>query len=145
MPSINKSTTSKKPPDKSATGQSPTKPCLTLHDWIDGTCSRCGAAKPLVVARTESKRTPPMSDRDIRDTLRREMLGAEERGRSAIAAFDAVSNDISNRVPDPGRVQRIHNASRNVSFARSDLMKAHNRLNDYLARRIVPEDLKRSG
>jgi hypothetical protein len=25
------------------------------------------------------------------------------------------------------------------------MMKAHNRLNDYLSRRIVPEDLKRSG
>lgn len=36
-------------------------------------------------------------------------------------------------------------ASRGLATARHEMMKAHNRLNDYLSRGIVPEDLKRSG
>jgi hypothetical protein len=36
----------------------------------------------------------------------------------------------------------VKNVSRELAFAREKLMKAHNRLNDYLNRGIVPDDLK---
>jgi hypothetical protein len=41
--------------------------------------------------------------------------------------------------------QRIHSASRELSVARKEMMKAHSRLDDSLSRGVVPEDLKRSG
>lgn len=41
--------------------------------------------------------------------------------------------------------QQIQNASRRLSAAWDRMMNAHTRLNDYLERGIVPDDLKRSG
>jgi hypothetical protein len=38
--------------------------------------------------------------------------------------------------------QRIHNASRQLTAARMEMMKAHNRLNDFLNTGIVPDDLR---
>jgi hypothetical protein len=46
---------------------------------------------------------------------------------------------------NPDGVQCIHSASREMSAARIQMMKAHNRLNDYPSRRVVREDLNRSG
>jgi hypothetical protein len=86
-----------------------------------------------------------MSDAEIRNILHREFQGAEGRAKAAIAAFAAVTTEIPSGLPHPDGTQRIHNASREVSLSRIGMMKAHNRLKDYLARRIVPEDLKRSG
>ena len=45
----------------------------------------------------------------------------------------------------PDGVQRIKNASNALTIARREMATAHSRLNDYLSRGIVPEDLKRSG
>jgi hypothetical protein len=42
----------------------------------------------------------------------------------------------------PTEHQRINNASREVSLARAEMMRAHNRLDDFMTRGIVPEDLK---
>jgi hypothetical protein len=86
-----------------------------------------------------------MSDREIRHILHDEFLNAEDHARAALAAFDAVTREIPSGLPHPDGTQRIHNASREMSLARAEMMKAHNRLNDYLSLRIVPEDLKRSG
>ena len=47
--------------------------------------------------------------------------------------------------PHPDGVQRIHNASHKLTQARDEMMNAHNRMNDFIERGIVPEDLKRSG
>ena len=52
---------------------------------------------------------------------------------------------IPSGFPHPDGSQRIHNASRDLSTARKDLMRAHTRLDDFLKTGIVPEDLKRSG
>jgi hypothetical protein len=87
----------------------------------------------------------PGPEPEIRNVLHREFLTATERAREATAAFDATVNEIPSAIPRPDGNERIHNASRQVSVARIEMMKAHNLLNDYLSRRIVPEDLKRSG
>jgi hypothetical protein len=42
-------------------------------------------------------------------------------------------------------VQRIRNASHELTAARNEMMEAHHRLNEFLERGTVPEDLKRSG
>ena len=48
-------------------------------------------------------------------------------------------------LPHPDGSQRIKNASVGLSMARKGVLKAHTRLNDYLGRGIVPEDLKPYG
>jgi hypothetical protein len=65
----------------------------------------------------EAKRKPPASEHEIRTTLLQHLTEATKRN---------------------------HEASRELAVARSELMKAHNRLNDYLSRGIVPEDLKKN-
>ena len=67
------------------------------------------------------------------------------RAEAAIAAFTAVTSEIPTFIPRPDAVQRIHNASREMTAARNEMMKAHTRLNDYVERGIVTEDLKRRG
>lgn len=39
--------------------------------------------------------------------------------------------------------RHIHNAARQLTAARMEMMRAHNRLNDFLNAGIVPDDLKR--
>jgi len=51
--------------------------------------------------------------------------------------------DIPSHLPHPDGTQHLSNAARELSAARKEMMDAHNRLNDFLARGIVPEDLKR--
>ena len=66
----------------------------------------------------EIKRKPPATEQDIRTTLMHDLVEATEHANVA---------------------------SRDLATARKEMMKAHNRLNDYLGRGIVPEDLRRSG
>src|SRR4051794_24672262 len=100
-------------------------------------CIECSDAR-------KPKRHPPGSEHEIRTRLHQEFVTATERARKATESFDAAVRQIPGGTPHPDGVQRIYNASRKVSDARIEMMKAHNRLNDYLSRRIVPQDLKRS-
>lgn len=93
----------------------------------------------------KSNRNSLGAEHEIRNILHQEFLTATERAREATEFFDATIREIPSRIPHAGGVQRIHNASREVSAARAELMKAHTRLNEYLSSRIVPQDLKRSG
>jgi hypothetical protein len=70
--------------------------------------------------------------------LAQETLHAE----AATTEFNAVTSDVPSFLPQPDGTQRILNASRALTVARSEMMKAHYRLNDYLERGTVPEDLK---
>jgi hypothetical protein len=90
----------------------------------------------------DSKPKLPTSDQPVLNILRRDLQAAEERASAATAAFNAVIGDVPSGMPHPDGTQRIHNASRERSQARAGLMIAHNRLNDYLARGAVPDDLK---
>jgi hypothetical protein len=101
-------------------------------------CIECSDAR-------KCKRFPPGSESEIRTILHQEFVSATERAKLATESFDATVSEIPSRMPHPDGVQRIHNASRKVSVARVEMMKAHNRLNDYLSRQIVPEDMKRGG
>jgi hypothetical protein len=118
-------------------------------------CSYCKAETELFISNTpvclkcsgerESKRKPPISDTEIRNTLHWELQAAEERFKAALGAINNVTNDIPSGLPHPDGSQRIRNIYLEASTTRAAMAKAHNRLNDYLAKGIVPEDLKRSG
>jgi hypothetical protein len=76
--------------------------------------------------------------------LIRDLHEATLRADAATAAFIEITSDIPSGLPHPDGIQRIHNASREMDAARKEMMAAHSRLNAFLERGIVPEDLKRS-
>jgi predicted urease superfamily metal-dependent hydrolase len=82
---------------------------------------------------------------EARIALFREMQEAVARAEAAKEAFSAMTSKIPSGPPHPEGVQRIQNVSHELTEARNEMMKAHNRLNEFLERGIVPEDLKRSG
>jgi hypothetical protein len=107
-----------------------------LHESGLPICPACASARDGRLKGTQQK---------VHSILHHELQAAAERAKAATASFDAASREIPSGLPEPDGTQRIHNASREVSLARVDLMRAHNRLNDYVGRGIVPEDLKRHG
>ena len=70
---------------------------------------------------------------------------AIQRSDNANDAFTALLSNIPNGDPQPDGTQRIRNASRDLTAAREAMMKAHNRLTDFLNTGIVPDDLKQRG
>ena len=91
------------------------------------------------------ERNPPTSESQIRNTLHEELWAATERAREASEAFIAITGEMPGGIPYPDGVQHIRDASRDVSLTRAELMRAHKRVQDYLGRGFVPEDLKRCG
>jgi hypothetical protein len=81
---------------------------------------------------------------EIRTTLLRDVFEATARNNEATREFEATINQFPSGLPHPDGAQRIKNASDSLAVARKDKMKAHNRLNDFLGRGIVPDDLKRT-
>jgi hypothetical protein len=115
--------------------QAPTE----LYDGGVPVCVKCSEAR-------DQKRKPPNSETQTLRVLYHDLEAATARAKAATAAFEAVTREIPSGIPRPDGTQRIYNASREVSVARVELMRAHNRLNDYLGRGILPDDLKqRSG
>jgi hypothetical protein len=82
---------------------------------------------------------------DIQAILARDLTEATLRAQWAATEFNTISGDIPSGIPQPDGTQCIHNASRALKVARDEMMMAHNRLNDFLSRGIVPGDLKQTG
>jgi hypothetical protein len=81
--------------------------------------------------------------RSVRAKLFREWSEAVKRADSANDAFREVTGSIPRGVPHSDGAQRIKNVSQQLTIARKEMIAAHDRLNDFLERGIVPEDLKR--
>ena len=92
--------------------------------------------------------TAPIS-RDEKRAARAKLFGdlaqATRLADVAAEAFVTATSDIPSGMPHPDGVQRIHNASHEMTAARNELIKAHDRLNKFLNTGIVPKDLKLSG
>jgi hypothetical protein len=84
----------------------------------------------------------PPEKRRTKATLLRDLQEATKRADEASDAFLAITTEIPSGFPHPDGTQQIHNASHKLTAAREAMMKAHTRLNDYLERGIVPEELK---
>jgi hypothetical protein len=118
-------------------------------------CAYCNAetqmyehGTPICVACSEAREAkikPLGSVHEISNALHQELLAATVRARQAAEAFDEAVTHVPSGLPHPDGTQRIHNASRVLSAARKDMTTAHSRLNDYLVRGILPEDLERNG
>src|SRR5258708_22192602 len=68
----------------------------------------------------------------VRETLTQEVLEATANKAEAFRKFG---------LPHPDRVQRIKNASNELSIARKEMARAYERLSAYLDRGTVPGDL----
>ena len=59
--------------------------------------------------------------------------------------FLDLIRQVPNGLPHPDGAQLIRNVCRELFIARTEMMTAHRRLDDFIKRGIVPDDLKRSG
>jgi hypothetical protein len=100
------------------------------HECGVAICVACAAAR-------DADPTPSVSAQKIRIALVGEIVDATARVNIATEAFNAVMNH-SPSADQPNGAHRIHNASRELSAAREEMMKAHTRLNDFVDRDIVP-------
>jgi hypothetical protein len=84
-----------------------------------------------------------------RDHILTNLVGRIAKATAQVSAANQTFSDIISKfptgLPHPDGVQRIKKASMELDVARKEMMKAHTRLNDFIERGIVPDDLKRSG
>jgi hypothetical protein len=90
---------------------------------------------------TTANHKPPPSLEKVRNQLQQELKDATERAATASAAFLEVTNQVPSGLPHPDGTQRIRNISHELAFARTELMRAHSRLDEFLVSGIAPEDL----
>jgi hypothetical protein len=93
-------------------------------------------------AQQEAARRPPGVEQQIRSALLQDILEATARNSEATREFEAVMSQFPSGLPHPDGAHRIKNASNHLSIARTEVMKAHKRLDDFLSRGILPEGLK---
>jgi hypothetical protein len=93
----------------------------------------------------EERRKLPGREQQIRTVLVAGLVEATARTSAASQTFNMVMSQFPSGLPHPDGSQQVQNASAALAAARKELMRAHNRLNDYLGRGIVPEDLKQTG
>ena len=118
-------------------------------------CVYCSAATEMYVGQVsiciscseqrDEKRKPPTREQQIRAVLVAGLVEATARTSAASQALNNVMSKFPSGLPHPDGSRQVQNASAALAEARKELMKAHNRLNDYLGRGIVPEDLKQTG
>lgn len=87
----------------------------------------------------------PATEQQVRSTLLQDVFELTARIEEAKAEFNEVVSQIPSALPHPDGAQRIKNVSAKLATARQELVKAHRRLDEYIDRGIVSEDLKRSG
>jgi hypothetical protein len=85
------------------------------------------------------------TSREIRAALHREVLASTARAHAASEKLGAIMGDIPSGLPQPDGSQRIQNAAYALAAARNEVMQAHSRLDEFLARGIVPGDLGPGG
>lgn len=87
----------------------------------------------------------PKTDRQIRAALHREIVASTARAHAASQSLIAIMGDIPSGLPFPDGSQRIQNAARALAAARNEVMNAHARLSEFLARGSVPGDGEAGG
>ena|SRR5689334_1040870 len=100
-------------------------------------CARCKAETEI------SDNTAAICFRcSVRQRLTQEVLETTANKAEAFRKFEAIMLHSPSALPHPDGVQRIKNASHELSLARKQMARAYERLGNYLDRGIVPEDLK---
>jgi hypothetical protein len=105
------------------------------------------AAAPATEAPQPKAVTPsPLATLEkVHDLLQQELQAATERAASASAAFLDVTSQVPSGLPHPDGTQRIRNIAHELAFARTELMRAHSRMDTFLVSGIAPDDLTSGG
>jgi hypothetical protein len=112
--------------------------CKTQANLVaDGVpiCVQCSESRAI-------KHKPSLTPQEVRTVLLQDLVSATARNREVIRRFDESIGKFPSGLPHPDGVQRIKNASNALNVARKEMGTAHSRLNDYISRGIVPDDLK---
>ena len=80
----------------------------------------------------------------VHDVLTEQFEAAKRQMNIASQRFNEVVRDIPSGLPHPDGTQRIQNVGRELADAREKLAAAISRLNDFMTREVVPEDLRDS-
>jgi hypothetical protein len=107
-----------------------------LHEGDIPICLTCSQAEDTASAR--------LTEQQIRVKLFQDLIDAKAHSSEVAVRFNKVMSKLPTGFPHPDGAQRIKNVSQEMALARTELTNAHNRLNDYLARGAIPDDLKRS-
>ena len=107
---------------------------------IDGVplCEMCSGRPEGEIGRLQT-------DQRIRADLQRKMLASTARAHAASEKLIAIMGDIPSGLPQPDDSLRIQNAARALSAARNEMMNAHSRLNEFLARGVAPGGFEPGG
>src|SRR5689334_8665373 len=102
-------------------------------------------ATDAVTVPTSATPTPLATLEKVHDLLQQELKSASERAASASAAFLDITSQVPSGLPHPDGTQRIRNIAHELAFARTELMRAHSRMNAFLGSGIAPDDLGSGG
>jgi hypothetical protein len=100
-------------------------------------CARCKAETELC-----ENGVPICQSCSVREKLTQEVLETTAKKSEAFRKFEEIMHQSPSGLPHPDGVQRVKNASNELSIARKEMARAYERLGNYLDRGIVPEDLK---
>ena len=101
-------------------------------------CLRCENAPRI-------NHKPPATEREIGGALLQSMLSAVSRNYEAARELDSAVAKARTGVQHPNGAQRIRDAAYMLFLTRGEMMAAHTRLNNFVERGIVPDDMKRTG
>jgi hypothetical protein len=104
-------------------------------------CVPC--ANDLEAGRDPGHRDAPQDHAEILRVLKAELAAARVRVNQEAHDFNTVMRDIPSGLPHPDELQRILNASAQLTSARQALGDAEDRVNEFLVRGTVPEHLKK--
>ena len=107
-----------------------------LYDNGVPVCLACSAKR-------DAERKPQTRGQRIRSVLLDQIIEATARTNAANDVLTSIMQDIPSGLPHPDSLERIHIASHALQEARTSMMAAHRRLNEYLSRGIVPENVRR--
>src|ERR1019366_7196052 len=112
--------------------------CAYCHAETEMYCNEVPVCVPCSERQDAAKRSP-VDESQLRARLMQELLETSARAKSASEAFLLLMKDTPSGLPHPDGVQRLQNASHELSVARPEMEKAHSRLNLYLGRGILPD------
>jgi hypothetical protein len=110
-----------------------------------GQRKKAKATAPSVPQPKTAIHKPPPTPEKVRNQLQQELKDATERAATASAAFLEVTSQVPSGLPHPDGTQRIRNISHELAFARTALMRAHSRLDEFLVSGSAPDDLVSGG
>jgi len=99
-------------------------------------CAYCNGETELYFAnmpiciRCADQRSPEQTEAALTQNL----ADATFRADAASEAFQEVVSEIPSNIPHPDGIQRIKNASQQLTKARDEMMEAHRLLDDYVNR-----------